>query len=142
MSEKQMEAFIKKLTESGSEYDNLQEINVEDIEIDKLLPMEYEVPLTGMVKCPECGAILYADDNKFETTETYEQPVYDGFDMYHTDTHTVEVEKISCPCCNYECEWEDSDFYEATTEDLLTALNREEYLPGITKAYEEYLNKI
>lgn len=137
MNNNLVETLIHTLDESENEYDKLSEINLEDItDMNTLLSMEYEVPIVDMVKCPECKSIFNKNDNTIETTEQYEEPVYDGFDMYHIERHTTDIEKIVCPYCKHEDDID--EFYEATTEDLIYAPNNEELLPGITSAIDKY----
>lgn len=137
MSEKLVEAYMKLATESNSKYDELREINLEDIEIDEMLKCAYEIPIKGMVKCPDCRGIFCEEDYRYETTEEYTSVVYDGFDNYHEETEEIPVTMIQCPLCNYQEPAYESQFYEATTGDLIDAPNKEELLPGITEALKK-----
>lgn len=123
----------KKLLES------FNEIDFEEIDLDYLKTRETDPFIKGMIKCPECGAVLDKDQVAFEDEEEFETDVYDGFDNYHTEKHTGIVERAICPECNYG---DDLDkFYSATVDDLIGAPNAEELVPGISTLDEDTLNE-
>lgn len=137
MNDKLVEAYTKLVTEN-SIYNDVDEIELEDIDVEEMLKCEYEIPVIGMVKCPECKGVFCKEDGIYESSEDFTSLVYDGFDNYHEETESVPVDMIQCPLCNYEEKLDESDFYEATTGDIIDAPNKEELLPGITAKIKEF----
>lgn len=117
--------------------DNLEEVDIEDVTLDELMSMQYSKPLMDMAFCPKCKYIFYkTDDTIYTRSETFYNPVYDGFDSYHEEESIEETEQIKCPKCGYK---EDADeFPDAYTDSIEDAINAEELVPGIT----DYLNNL
>lgn len=114
--------------------ESFNEIDLDDITLDYLKTRDVDLPIKDYVKCPECKNIFNGPDNTETIEENYDKDVYDGFDKYHTETNTVEVEKTTCPYCNFNEDAE--EFSTAWVDDLEDAPNKEELVPGISSIYE------
>lgn len=112
--------------------DKMKEVPIDEITPKELVTMQYSKP-TDCLKCPKCHSII---DKESETewgvdSEDYEEMDYEDYEDLTEDG----VNKITCPNCNYTNYA--NKFPTLWTEDIIEAPNCEEYVPGITRAYEK-----
>lgn len=116
-------------------YENFNTINIEDITLDLLKSDYTDAFINDYVVCPECNAI-------FNVVENSEEDTVQDVEMYSTlDNPAAEkvvnydISKTTCPYCKYSAETE--EFYQASLDDIQSAPNAEELIPGSTSINEE-----
>lgn len=116
-------------------FESFDKINMEDITLDLLKSDYADAFINDYVVCPECNAI-------FNVVENSEEDTVQDVEMYSTlDNPAAEkvvnydISKTTCPYCKYSAETE--EFYQASLDDIQSAPNAEELVPGSTSINEE-----
>lgn len=116
-------------------FESFDKINIEDITLDLLKSDYADAFINDYVVCPECNAI-------FSVVENSEEDTVQDVEMYSTlDNPAAEkvvnydISKTTCPYCKYSAETE--EFYQASLDDIQSAPNAEELVPGSTSINEE-----
>ena len=116
-------------------FESFDKINMEDITLDLLKSDYADAFINDYVVCPECNAI-------FNVVENSEEDTVQDVEMYSTlDNPAAEkvvnydISKTTCPYCKYFAETE--EFYQASLDDIQSAPNAEELVPGSTSINEE-----
>lgn len=116
-------------------FESFDKIKIEDITLDLLKSDYADAFINDYVVCPECNAI-------FSVVENSEEDTVQDVEMYSTlDNPAAEkvvnydISKTTCPYCKYSAETE--EFYQASLDDIQSAPNAEELVPGSTSINEE-----
>lgn len=116
-------------------FESFDKIKIEDITLDLLKSDYADAFINDYVVCPECNAIVSVVENSEEDT-VQDVEMYSTLDNPAAEkVVNYDISKTTCPYCKYSAETE--EFYQASLDDIQSAPNAEELVPGSTSINEE-----